>query len=457
MENSYQNSTIAQILEAIIDELTFEGGSQSDIADIFLSILNHTEYNKETDSVIADLLVRLKAKIEGSSFDPYDGASIGRIADIIISILEETEYTEEPQSRIAELLLELKAKLEEYTELEARGAIASFITNVALPIVAGKFYLAATQEGSGDPSPVNERMIIGKTGLTVTRASVNQFDKTNIIENTWISDSTTGATAPAIGYNVSDYIPIQPNTSYYKSANGTSRGSFFDANKNPLGTTGINSGAGVITTPSNAYYVRFTVPNTYLDTFCFNYPSSDTEYHAYIAPTVYSTNWFNLLPINDKVCFGGYYESKTGLLTFTHKIIKIKDIAAANWRYSNNSGQWGNYLFFTNLDDRKKTNSGLCNIFKFVLSTEANLPNNCFILPSWGAGTYIYIRCDNVTTINDFINVYGEAQIVYELAEPYTREVNPLEIETIVGVNNFFGDGNGDSEITYLYRGTPND
>lgn len=118
MDNSYQHSTIAQILENILNEFVFEGESRSDIADILLSILNKTEYNKETDSVIADLLVRLKAKIEGSSFDPYDGDSTSRIADIIISILEETEYNEEPQSRIAELLLELKAELSNYGEVD---------------------------------------------------------------------------------------------------------------------------------------------------------------------------------------------------------------------------------------------------------------------------------------------------------------------------------------------------
>ena len=59
VENSYQNSTIAQILQSIIDELTFEGDSQSDIADILLSILNQTEYNKETDTTTGGCHVRL--------------------------------------------------------------------------------------------------------------------------------------------------------------------------------------------------------------------------------------------------------------------------------------------------------------------------------------------------------------------------------------------------------------
>ena len=136
MEHSYQNSTIAQIIDKIINQLSFDGESKSDIADILLSILNQTPYEKETDSVIAELFIKLKAKIEGESFEPFDKSYLGNIAEIIKSILDETEYNDAPKSRIAELLLELKAELEAYTEVSVSGAIASFETNVAKPLVS---------------------------------------------------------------------------------------------------------------------------------------------------------------------------------------------------------------------------------------------------------------------------------------------------------------------------------
>lgn len=166
MKNSYQNSTIAQILEAIINELPFDI-SNSNIADILLSILNKTEYNKETKSVIAELLVKLKAKLEGEPYDAFDGISTSRIADILISILDETEYSDEPQSRIAELLLELKEKIEEdFTELTASGAIASFETNVSKPLVSLVAYIKANQE-SGTPSPQNPLPISGVSEVSI--------------------------------------------------------------------------------------------------------------------------------------------------------------------------------------------------------------------------------------------------------------------------------------------------
>lgn len=120
MDNSFQNSTIAQIIDAIINQLSFEGESRSDVADILLSILNQTPYEKEPDSVIAELFIKLKAKIEGESFEPFDKSYVGNIAEIINSILNETEYNNSPNSRIAELLLELKAELDGYKTVKLK-------------------------------------------------------------------------------------------------------------------------------------------------------------------------------------------------------------------------------------------------------------------------------------------------------------------------------------------------
>lgn len=145
MENSYQNSTTAQIIDAIINQLSFEGESKSDIADILLSILNQTPYEKEPDSVIAELFIKLKAKIEGESFEPFDKPYISNIAEIIKSILDETEYNDAPKSRIAELLLELKEELEAYVERTASGAVANFTTSLALPLVSCEVDESATK------------------------------------------------------------------------------------------------------------------------------------------------------------------------------------------------------------------------------------------------------------------------------------------------------------------------
>lgn len=183
MENSYQNSTTSQIIDAIINQLSFEGESKSDIADILLSILNQTPYEKEPSSVIAELFIKLKAKIEGESFEPFDKPYISNIAEIIKSILDETEYNNAPNSRIAELLLELKEQLEEnFTELTASGAIASFETNVSKPIVNLTAYVKATQE-AGTPTPQNPKAISGVSELSIKHSGSDMTDYDEYIVN----------------------------------------------------------------------------------------------------------------------------------------------------------------------------------------------------------------------------------------------------------------------------------
>ena len=260
MDNAYQHSTIAQILENILEEYTFEGKSRSDISDILLSILNHTEYNKETDSVIADLLVRLKAKIEGSSFEPYDGASTSRIADIIISILEETEYTEDPQSRIAELLLELKAKLEEYTEVTVSGAIASFVTNMIAPIVSGKFSIVAQQSG------------VSAIGVSATGKNLYCKTATNT-DNGYIDNcllDTNGEVSSNTSYCISEYIPVRggENITIQGLIGDRVYVCYYNANKEYIGQGRYSRYTErTYSLPSATAYIRASVPKANLDIF----------------------------------------------------------------------------------------------------------------------------------------------------------------------------------------------
>lgn len=175
MINSYQNSIIAQLLEAITGQINFTGTPTSNIGDILLSILEQTPYDKEPKSVLAELFLKLKDKLEGRAFTPYDKEPKSAIAEILLSILNETEYDKEPNSRVAELLLELKAELESYAELTASGAIANFTTSVIKPLVNLTAYFKATQE-AGTPTPQSPKAITGVSAVNVVHCHKNMFD-----------------------------------------------------------------------------------------------------------------------------------------------------------------------------------------------------------------------------------------------------------------------------------------
>jgi hypothetical protein len=176
MDHSYQRDNIYQIIEAIINELSYDGDSRSIIADILISILETTPYTGESPkSVIGQLLLRLKDKLEGNDPEPYEDPAVSNIAKILISIINETEYTDPPRSNIAELLLELKEKLETLVEITVTGNPVTFTTNVSKPLKACSVNIPVRQEGSGDPSPDNVRNFIGFNSFDFT---ANQQSKT---------------------------------------------------------------------------------------------------------------------------------------------------------------------------------------------------------------------------------------------------------------------------------------
>ena len=138
----------------------------------------------------------------------------------------------------------------------------------------------------------------------------NLFDKTTITEDAWLIDNGTVSTNH-LGYSVSDYILIQPNTAYYKTNNSSPRNKYYDINKQPLDTTtyqdiSIGGNAGTFTTPNNAYYLRITINTTRsnIDTMMINKGNTALPYEPYQSNSV-------LLTLGDKeICWIGNYKDK---------------------------------------------------------------------------------------------------------------------------------------------------
>jgi hypothetical protein len=466
MDNAFQHSTIAQIIENILEQFTFEGESKSNIADILLSILNKTEYNEDPHSVIGDLLIRLKAKIEGESYDPYDAAYTSRIAEILISILEETEYTEEPQSRIAELLLQLKEELEDYTELTASGSVASFITNCVKPLVNGEFTIAAYQEGSGDPSPVNIRNIVGFSEQNITHAHKNLFDINNpfftavnliylrnynpVIEDNKIYNGGKigvtaggGITIPAIEgaqYTVSCIINGENVSGEIRAVTIGTDGVW---TSNQILAANVNGNVGdrisrTVIMPSGYthLFTSFYSANkygSYETDFQIEVGSTATDYEPYIEPEIKTVD------LGEDV-YGGSYNSDTGdkRKTWNKKTVgELSFTAQSGNRFTAPISDCVNTPNFTGF---------LCSTYKPILVNENN--------NTWLSNRVITIVDNRFSTATEFKEAMGDTQIVYPIAEPIESNIGATEIKTFDGVNNIFCD-TGDSSVTYLYKGTP--
>lgn len=137
------------------------------------------------------------------------------------------------------------------------------------------------------------------TKVKVTASGVTECNVIRCGANVWdeewelgIYDINTGEKSPATTrFRSVNKIPILPNTNYYCKASHTTLGLFY--NKDGTFITGVDGSANYMTitnrvflTPANAYYmVFFIAETTYNHDISFNYPSTDTNYHAYTSET----------------------------------------------------------------------------------------------------------------------------------------------------------------------------
>ena len=117
--------------------------------------------------------------------------------------------------------------------------------------------------GVASPNPSYPQDVNVVTGdNTIDICGKNLFNKNTITTGAYLKEDGT-LLASSTDYITSDFIPIQPNTTYYKTQTLSPRTKFYDANKQVLNNTtyqdvSIGGNAGSFTTPNNAYYFRFT-------------------------------------------------------------------------------------------------------------------------------------------------------------------------------------------------------
>lgn len=136
--------------------------------------------------------------------------------------------------------------------------------------------------GTASPSPSFPQTIHNVSGSNNIKVqNKNLFDKTNVeIGKELIS--TTGQTDSNANWYTSEYIEILPSTNYYLSGQKTKGGAncFYDKDKNFIST--VTAVIGLITSPSNAYYIRFNGYLTELDNnIQLEQSSTETTYIAH--------------------------------------------------------------------------------------------------------------------------------------------------------------------------------
>lgn len=328
-------------------------------------------------------------------------------------------------------------------EKTASGSVASFNTALAMPLASCNIAVNAWQEGSGDPSPVNNRPIHGWTASNVTRAGKNLFDKTKIIQGKWLNLDTGAIETTSPVYCISDYIFLKAGVTYRIPDTATSRRWIYDLNKQPIQR--VISNTTFTFTPSEDCYLLLTIYTVQvsIDTYQIEAGSTATEYEPYVTPTIYP------IQLGQEV-YGAEVDVVNGVATITHMIIDLGSVAWRYYRYGSYDGGYTTALASGTNSAKpysfEEIPNALCN--KAIPHEDRGFdtcPYNTFTINS---GSLVKIKVEGVSTAEELQTALLGTMLVYELATSFDIQLTPTQIETLIGNNTIFAD-TGDVDLTF--------
>ena len=295
----------------------------------------------------------------------------------------------------------------------ASGAIVTFNTKIAAPLAGLTANVVLVQDGSGDPSPSNVRSISGWTGCRIFRTKKNLLNPANFDSNR-VSVSDGVYTFTLTGY-VADLMSGQAGGSHvipseklpnlpvlapgtyvwsYKYTSGGTPGSVWAVDENGVRTT--TSPTQIEDGTYKAY--RFTLTKS--SRICITRASNSN-------PTIFSEPQIELGTERTA------YEAYNG------------DVYPVSWQTEAGTVYGGTL----------NTVTGVLTVTDANISSYAGeeLPG------AWISDRDVYSQGGTPTT---------GAQVVYKLAEPYTVQLTPVQITTLVGENNIWAD-TGDVSVKY--------
>lgn len=331
------------------------------------------------------------------------------------------------------------------TPSEASGAIAQFNTDLTENLLHAIAEFSASQ-ASGTPTPSAPIPIVGVDKVNITRTGKNLWDED------WEGGTySTADGRPSVSANAirsKNRIAIKPSLTFAffnSTANAQIRLYYYDKSGTFLSweaKTAVNNVA-TFTTPENAYFINFAVGNsstpvtTNNQNLSLNYPSTDTEYHAYTGGT---TALINL----GGTYYGGSVDAVTGKITLERKAFDLGDYTytyngARKWFVVSNFAQ-DNHLPIPSL--ASEATEAISDIY--AADNQNNMSANADLTGVFGifASGALVIKNTDYTNSNDFQNAMIGHKIVCSLTTPETVYAsNTAEIPTLNGFNQVYAEG----------------
>ena len=279
--------------------------------------------------------------------------------------------------------------------------------------------------------------ISGRTECVTEVSGVNVWDEEWEVGG--IATSTGVPYSSTTSIRSKNYISVKPNTEYYIAQPSRVTGIYlYDADKGFI--LYDLPGLSKFTTPSNAQWLRLgfqtSYGNVYNHDISINYPSTDTEYHAYDGDT-YTTDL-------GRTVYGGTLDVVSGVLTVTDAMVDMGDLA---WVINGAIPNGMQYACTTLTDKAVGETNFICSAY------ETHTPMQTIGMICGRATTKTISVNSSITNLNDFIASVTGQTIVYELATPQTYQLSPQEVALLKGTNNVWSDS---GDITLEYGQLPN-
>ena len=340
-----------------------------------------------------------------------------------------------------------------YKTNEVSGRVASFsdgADNAPLKhLVVG---IGPVQAGSGNPSPTNIRPISGRTGVNAYKTGKNIWYED-------IADWKLGYVIPAGGeeeensaYKYSQtYFPVEPSTQYAMQVVKTSSVSaaftliYYDEiksflNRNVMFGTGVSAGllTGTFTTPPNCSYIRLNAPKTAASNIQIEKGNVCTDYED--VGTTFSVDWTS----EAGTVYGGTIDIVTGLLTVTKGMV---DMGGLSWtKYDSDIAPTGYAFYTTGITDGIRADTArLCSDYWYsdvvgFAETYAAYGINDMLCWSNSSSQRVYLANSNYSDADSLKTSLDGVQLVYTLETPVEYQLTPVQVLTLLGINNVWSD-----------------
>lgn len=347
--------------------------------------------------------------------------------------------------------------------VDASGDIVT-ITDGAegMPVQSLITHVVPVQEGEGDPSPDNVRPIIGWDAVSVTGAGKNLFGGTALADRfqsvmtvTRDDEARTISFAARQASGKVFFTDFKPDTRYtiiLYGRNGTGVTNTYIRYTD--GTTGkslfVESGA-------DCYAVYTTNASKSVEAFMGSYSDGTTVlyydkcgiFEGVLTEADFAEYQGKTLTAElPETVYGGVLDWVSGVLTVTHA---VRTLNGTESTWSNYSAIAGCTVPIGAMRKSHAAQDFWCDIYptaKGASFTESA------IVCGYNASNYLYwqdvYEAFGVADLAGWKAYLQEhpAKIVYPLAEPYTIQLTPQQLDTLKGVNNIWSDA-GETAVTY--------